>query len=99
MSAVVQPLRPASGIQARGLRRIERGALIGFCDILIPAWHIVLHDCKWFRKGDNEWVGLPSTSFVGKDGKTVYKDLIEFTDKDAAERFQRAALEAIRTIT
>jgi hypothetical protein len=85
------------GVTILKLRRIDKGALIAFCDIEIPAWGIILHDCKWFGKDGREWIGLPSTSYVNREDKTIYKDLMEFTDRQKGDRFQQAALAAIRS--
>jgi hypothetical protein len=102
---------PQRGIRCVSLRHINKGALIAFCDLQCEAWSLLLHDrkwsceawslllhdCKWFSKNGNEWISLPSTSYTNRDGKTVYKDLIEFTDKEVSERFNRAALQAVKT--
>lgn len=95
----VQPLRPETGIVATQLRRINKGALIGFCDLRITAWNLLLHDCKWFKTNNGEWIGLPSVRYETREGKTAYKDLIEFTDKQAASRFQAAALAAVQKLS
>jgi hypothetical protein len=50
------------------------------------------------KKDDREWVSLPSDKFTNRDGKTVYLDLVEITDKTTHERFQAAALAAIRRL-
>lgn len=87
---------PQKGVTCLSLRRIDKGALVGFCDIKIEAWHLVLKDCKWFKKGPAEWIGMPSTKFTDKNGKDHYSDLVEFSDKYSADRFQAAALKAIQ---
>lgn len=87
-----------TGITAGDLRKVNKGALVGFCQLTIHAWHLVLSDCKWFRKDGNEWIALPSSSYTNRDGKTVYKNLVEFSDKEAAARFQEAALAAVRRL-
>lgn len=91
----VQPLRPDNGIVATKLRRIDKGALIGFVDLRIEGWGLVINDCKWFRTGKSEWIGMPSSKFTSRDGKTTYKDIIEFADKEIEERFLAAALRAV----
>lgn len=85
------------GVRCLELRLVEKGALIGFCNLHIEAWNLTLIDCKWFRKGPAEWIGLPSTSYTNKLGTKVYTELIEFTDKEVAERFKAAALTAIHS--
>jgi hypothetical protein len=86
-----------SGITSSNLRRIDKGAVIGVIDLEIPAWHMTI-TCMLMQKGDREWVSLPSEKYTSRDGKTVYRDLVKFTDKTAHERFQAAALAAIRML-
>jgi hypothetical protein len=86
-----------SGIIASNLRRIDKGAVVGKVDIEIPAWHLKI-TCLWMKKDDREWVSLPSDKFTNRDGKTVYRDLVEITDKTTHDRFQAAALAAIKRL-
>ena len=90
MSATVTQLRP--GVVVSNVRRINKGALVSIFDAEIPAWRLLIKDCKLFRKEDREWVGLPSSSRTNKDGKTIYKDLVEFSDPEAFKRFETACL-------
>lgn len=92
----VQQLRPTTGITCTKFRAINKGALVGFCDFQIEAWNLALSDCKHFKTNKAEWIGLPSVAFTTRDGKTQYKNVVEFTDKTAAERFQHAALAALQ---
>jgi hypothetical protein len=91
----VAQLRPTTGIRVTRVHPINKGALVAFCDIHIEAWGLAIYDCKHFKTNKAEWIGLPSSAFTNRDGKTLYKTLVEFTDKEAAERFQRAALAAV----
>lgn len=94
----VAQLRPAAeGIVCTRFRAINKGALVGFCDIEIKAWNLAIFDCKYFKTNKAEWIGAPSSAFTTRDGKTQYKNLVEFTDKAASERFQLAALAAVRS--
>lgn len=86
---------PQRGIRCLSRKFINKGALVAICDIEIAGWHLMLNDCKWFRKDNKQWIGMPSTSFTNREGKTIYKNVVEFSDKDAAARFQAAALEAV----
>ncbi len=97
-SSNIQQLRPASGIIATDLRKVNKGALVAFCTLNIPAWHLTLNDCKWFKTNKGEWIGLPSSSFTARDGAVRYKNLVEFSDKEASARFQEAALAAVRKL-
>ena len=88
-------LLPQQGIECLSRRMINRGALLAVCDIRINGWHLLLRDCKWFRKDNRSWIGLPSTSYKGHDGVTRYTNVVAFVSKEAHLRFQAAALEAV----
>jgi hypothetical protein len=92
-----EALKGKGGITASNLRRIDKGAVMGVVDLEIAAWHMTI-TCMWMQKGDREWVSLPSERYTNRDGKIVYRDLVKFTDKTAHERFQAAALAAIRML-
>ena len=92
MSADVVQLPKPLGLEVVNMRRMNKGALIAFVDVKILAWGITLIDCKWFRKDEREWIGLPSTNYTTKQGKTIYKNLVEFSTPEALQRFQTAVL-------
>lgn len=94
----VTPLPSDGRMFARELKRINKGALVGFFELHIPEWGVVLHDCKWFRTNKGEWIGLPSTSFTTREGVKTWKNLVEFPDREAGARFQEAAMAAVRRI-
>jgi len=96
VSGVTQ-LRPEPGIVCRRLARIDKGSLIGFCDLEIVRWHLVLNECTWAIGKTGEFIGLPSRRYE-KDGKPAWKPLVEFSDKEASRRFQEAALAAVRLL-
>ncbi len=94
MSKVAQ-LRPEPGIVCRRLARVDKGSLIGSCDLEIVRWHLLLYGCTWVNGKNGEFIGLPSQRYV-QDGKASYKPLIQFSSKEASRRFQEAALAAVR---
>lgn len=87
--------RASPGIVCRRLIRVDKGSLIGFCDLEITRWRLVLHECTWATGKNGEFIGLPQKRYE-KDGKTAYKALVEFSDKEAFRRFQEAGLAAVR---
>lgn len=91
----IAPIRPATLFRATRFHAINKGVLVGFFDLTCPAWGVVINDCKLFRKGDREWVGLPAVGYKNRDGKMIWKNIVEIPDKDAQTRFQEAALRAI----
>jgi hypothetical protein len=86
------------GVRAERIHYINKGALIGFVNIHIPAWNLTLKNCGWFQKDGREWIGLPTAQYTRKDGKTSHLTLVEFTDETALKRFQNAALEATKLL-
>jgi hypothetical protein len=92
----VTQFKPKSGVVVSDVRHIGKGALVSIFNVEVPSWHLVLKDCKLFEKNGEQWVGLPSTSYTNREGKTVYKDLVEFSDDDAADRFQNAVLDDLK---
>jgi DNA-binding cell septation regulator SpoVG len=95
-SATVQPIRPQTLFRATRFHAINKGVLVGFFDLTCQPWGLVIHDCKLFRTEGREWIGMPSVSYKNRDGKTVWKNIVELPDRDASEHFQQAALRAVR---
>jgi DNA-binding cell septation regulator SpoVG len=93
----VTSLRPEPGIVCISLTQVNNGATIAYCELEVVKWGMVLRGCRWMRGKNGEFIGLPSTQYKNRDGKIVYKALVEFADRDVSERFQQAALAAVRT--
>lgn len=97
MSAAAANVVPLDrGVTCLALRRIEKGSILGFCVLKINAWNLIVRDCKWMSGERGDWVALPSSSYTDKDGKKRYTPIVEFSDKEAARRFQDAAIAAVR---
>jgi hypothetical protein len=79
-------------------RRFEKNTLQGFVDLELTNAGLVLRDCTWRRKGDQEWIGFPARSYQGKDGTTAWSPLVEFAAgaKEARTQFQQQAIAAVR---
>ncbi len=86
-----------AGIVASNLRHIGKGSLKATVDLEIAAWHMKI-SCLWMQFDKGEWISLPTERFTKPDGKTVYRKLVEFTDREASDRFQRSALAAVRRL-
>lgn len=69
--------------------KYEHGHLLGFADIEIAAWGVYIRGCKVFRKGENEWVTLPSREYED-NGETKYQSLVGFKEKGVYDRFKKA---------
>ena len=81
-------------MKVSNFRPITKGALRGFFTLTLPSG-MVLHDCSLFEKDGKRWISPPSQKFTGKDGKTGYKPLVEFADRNTADNFRRQVLQAI----
>jgi hypothetical protein len=94
-------------IVARDWRPLERNTLRGFVKLMLEPSGLVLNDCAVHRRDDREWIGLPGKPQVDRDGqlrkdpatgKICYTPAIEIPDKNARERFQRAAVAAVHAL-
>lgn len=72
----------------------QRGALCAFFTVELPSGMLV-HEVKLFSKEGRRWVGLPSREFVGRDGTKSYAPVLEFTNREASDRFREGILRAI----
>ena len=90
------------------LRAMQRNTLQGFCTLHLEPSGLVLRDCSFHRTDDGrEWIGLPSKPQIDRDGnhrqdlktgKPAYVAIVEIPDKDRRERFQAAAVAAVRAL-
>lgn len=76
------------------LRNLEKGSLLGFFDVELPSG-MILRDCALLAKNGRRWIDLPSQKVTGKDGKTTYKRLVEFSTRELADKFRDEVLLAI----
>ncbi len=57
-------------VEIRKWHAAPTGLRAGFCDVAIPAWGIVLHDCAVFKKADDGTtrvsIALPNKKFGRK---------------------------------
>lgn len=72
----------------------RKNSLQGFLSLILPSG-LVIHNCSLHQRDGARWIGLPARQYVKDDGAKSYAPLIEFTSKDARQRFQAAALEAV----
>src|ERR1700730_15382325 len=95
-------------IRASNWRPMPRNSLQGFVSLQLEPSGIVLHDCTFHQlPNGREWIGLPGKPQVDRDGqarkdsntgKALYQPVVEIPEKAARERFQTAALAAVRAL-
>jgi DNA-binding cell septation regulator SpoVG len=75
-------------------RPFEKGSLCGFFSLVLVSG-LIIHDVALFEKNGSRWVSLPAQKFIDQSGKTGYKQILEFTDRAASDRFRQQVLEAV----
>src|SRR5258705_10780759 len=95
-------------IEASDFREVVRNTLLGFVTLTLSPSGIVLHECTFHRHPDGkEWVGLPARPQIDTDGrvrkdpitgKNLYAAVIEIKRKPERERFQTAAVAAVKAL-
>jgi hypothetical protein len=84
-------------------RPVERGSLIGFAKVRLPAWHLTIDGVALHRKDGKRWSQLPSRPMLDSNrqlildesGKPKYSRVLEFTDREIADRFSEAVVAAV----
>ncbi len=94
----------SAGMEVRDWRPMRRGALLGFVKIATPSG-LVMVDITVMNGERGPWCGMPSKPMLDRDGVAMkdqagrvrYVALIEFTSKEAREKFSAAVIEALRS--
>jgi hypothetical protein len=101
---VVPPSKPLTVVISEW-RSIDRNTLLGAFTLTLPSG-MVIDGCMAHRKGDQEWIALPGSPQIDRDGnlrrneggKPAYKTLIKFTSKQIYDRFQEPVLKELRRL-
>jgi len=72
----------------------RKNSLQGFLTFTLPSG-LVIQNCTLHEKEGARWIGLPSRQYTKDDGSKSYTPLVEFATREARQRFQAAALEAV----
>ncbi len=78
----------------REFKHFQKNTLQAFLSLELPSG-MVLHGCTLHKQNDSRWVGVPARQYENSDGEKSWMRLVDFTNKDARERFQAAALAAV----
>jgi hypothetical protein len=94
-------------IVATNFRPLPKATLRGFVALALDPSGLVIKDCTVHRRDDGcEWIDMPGKPQLDQEGrqcrdeagKALYTNLIDFADKAAGERFQAAAIEALKVL-
>lgn len=78
----------------REFKPFEKNTLRAFLSFELPSG-MILHGCTLLEKNGSRWIGLPAKEFTKSDGTRSWTPQVEFTSKEARDRFQAAALAAV----
>lgn len=81
---------------------MERGTLLGFVNVRIPAMRLTIRDCTVNESHGRRWIGLPGKAqidgnreLVKRDGKVQYTPTCAFDSKEVGDAFSVAVLAAL----
>ena len=75
-------------------REHKSNTLIGFCNVELVDLCMIIKDCTVHQREGTTWISLPSRSYQNNEGKTVWVDIVVFSDKEKRDEFQTAAVSA-----
>ena len=92
------------GVTCTAWKPLERNTLRGFADLWLRAARLHIRGCAVHEKNGKRWVQLPARPQLDKDrnlvrddaGKVQYVTIMEFDDREVADRFTAAAITAIQ---
>jgi DNA-binding cell septation regulator SpoVG len=74
-----------------------KGSLLGYADVSIVKWRLIIKGVGIFQKGAARWVKMPQREFQKSDGSTGYSDIMSFSDKNVITRFRKAVFSALES--
>jgi hypothetical protein len=73
-----------------------QNTLRGFLSVNLPSG-MTIHNLTVHAKGEARWVGLPAREWTNGQGVKQYSRLIEFADRQTANKFRDQVLAALDT--
>lgn len=92
------PTQTALHLVAINWKSFEKNTLQGFVDLEVAEAGLVIRGACLHEKNGKRWVSLPAKPWTDKEGNQQWQPVLDFTDNDARDAFQRAALPAIDKI-
>ena len=81
-------------ITIRDWKPHSKNTLRGFFSAALPSG-MVLHALMLHEKGDARWIGFPAREWTNDQGIKQFARIIEFTNRNTANRFRDAVLAAL----
>ena len=85
-------------LAASNWKPFVKNTLQGFVDLEVAEPGLVIRGVCLHEKNGKRWVSLPAKPWTDKEGNQQWQPVVEFTDNDARDAFQRAALPEIDKI-
>ena len=88
---------PAIVVEIRKWHAAPSGARAGFCDVAVPAWGIILHDCAVFKKTEDGSTRV-SIALPNKKVGDKWLPAVEWIDRRSpiAQTISNATIEALK---
>jgi hypothetical protein len=81
-------------VQILAFKKLSRGALSGWLDVLLPGIGLKISGIALFEKDGRRWLKLPQREYES-GGERKFAALVEFDTRETNERFQGPALAAL----
>lgn len=86
-------------------RPLEKGSLLGFATIRIPALRLTVKDVAVHSSHGHRWASLPAKPHLDrerrqivKDGKPQYVNILQFDSKAVSDAFSAAVIAAVEAL-
>ncbi len=81
-------------IECLKLQIVNKGSLLGFCDLSIPQLGLEIFNIALFQKGPQRWLSFPSKEYE-KDGQKKYMPYLRFKKKESMENFSKQVFDVL----
>jgi hypothetical protein len=89
---------PIASVTASNLKIIGKGTLKATVDLTISRWRLVRCGALGCEKAGREWIAFPAREWTDRTGARKFANVIEFSDRETADRFRGAALAAVHAL-
>jgi hypothetical protein len=94
---------PRPQMRLVSFKPLVKGSLRGFANVELPIG-LRITDCPVLNSNGKAWATLPSKPILDRDGKHVevngkrqYAPILEWRDRDLADRFSAAVVDLVRS--
>jgi len=87
----------AGGFKITNQRILRKNSLVGAFYLELPSG-LIIRGVMLFEKNGKRWVSFPSKEYVKPDGTKQYSPLLEFVNRDIADKFQALVLPLVEQV-